>query len=303
MVARKLNIQDSAEDTVEEHINSLTLFKANPIAAPLVPKFEALVADVMEVNTLRIQLLVALASATAKAFYLDAQLNDVVDELVNGLQKVTKRQRNDPLWTVYFKNKEPNQFKRPILSDQLAAMSAWPSSLASSPHEPLKAVGAKLEPLLLIAVQAEKDVLLAKQNVVEFRNIGRWRQHIDKANAERQAAYGFLAEIPHKNPDLKLPAGFADLFFLHDTSRRGGSAARGLKEVDADILELEEKLAALNAERKAAEAQEQADLAAAAQLEADRAALALAEQKKADAEAEAQALKKKLKASGVPIKK
>lgn len=295
MSAPILRIEDSSDSVLKEHVHTLTLARANPLAAPLVPKFEALIDENKNVAALRVDRVIAIATDSAKAFYLDAELNDIVDEFVAALQKVTKKNRKDPLWSVFLGSSDTATFKRPILRGQLAAMTVWPASAAATPHDELKAIGVKLAAILPDADAAEKALAGSKQALVDFDSVGPWAAHITKSNAERQAAWGLLSELPHKNPGLKLPAGFADLFFLHDTSRRGANAARTSKDISDEIAVLEDKLAPLKADLAAALADEKAAKEKADQDAADQAALALAEKEQADAAAKAEALKKKLK--------
>ncbi len=251
-------------------------------------------------SALRVELLIAIATASAKAFYIDAQLNLITDELVASLLKITKKDRDDPLWRVFFNGKDVSEFKRPILGGQLAAMRLWPTALESSPHDELKAIGAKLAPLLPVADAAEKDVLAQDQREVEFRNVGRWRQHVDRSNAERKAAFGFLSELPHKQPELKLPSGYADFFFRHDTSRRKANQLRTSEDIAKEIRGLKDRIVdleqdhekALEREKEEAEAEEerQKKLAALAQARKDQAA---AKAKQAEIEKDLKKGKKK----------
>ncbi len=61
---------------------------------------------------------------------------------------------------------------------------------------------------------------------------------VDKVNAARKLTYGKLAEIEHSQPKGKLPSGFAERFFLHDTGGRAASTA----DVERTILRLQKKL-------------------------------------------------------------
>ena len=252
MTLPTLTIEDSPEAVLAEHVHSRTTTAADPLAAEHSPAFDAQITDWSEVSVLRTQLLIAIAQALANGFYLDHTLNQTVDDLVLALQKITKKDKSDPLWSVFLNGHEPAQLKKPILAGQLAQMLLWPPALAASSHQELQELGAALAPLLPLAVAAEKAIADAKQALVTFDKLGRWRHHIDKSNAVRVAAYGALLEVPHQNPALKLPGDYADLFFLHDTSRRGASKPRDSADIAAEIKAHKEKAAALEAPLQAA---------------------------------------------------
>lgn len=295
MSAPVLTITDPQDSIFEEHVHTLTVARADPLAAPIVSKFEAVLADFAETETIRVAIVTERATARAKALYADEQLDSIVDELVAILLKITKKNRKDPLWSVYFGTLDPSIFRRPILRGQLAKMKLWLTSLASSGQDELVALGQKLTPLIQTADAAEAALAAAEQKLVEHRKIGRWADHITKSNAERQAAWGFLAELSHKNASMKLGADYADLFFLHDTSRRGTGTPRSSQAISDLIAEAEKELASLQKEREEALAREKAAADQAKEEEDTRKALADAEKKQAEAAAEAAALKKKLK--------
>jgi hypothetical protein len=293
MAIPTLMTNEPPEDILEELVHTLTLTAADPLAAPLVLKFQGLVTEWKQVEAQRVDLVVALRAATSRASYVDEQLDVLVDTLVSVLQKITLRDRDDPLWKVYFGSKIPALFKRPTLGGQLAAMHLWPSALANTPHIELTAIGVKLGTLLPLADDAEEAVALAKQALVEHREVGAWRQLVDKANAERNAAYGFLAGIVHAQPELRLPINWADGFFLHDTSRRGAGA-----RTSADLAELitasEKDLADLRARKVVADDREKADAEAEQAIANKRAELDAATKERRQAEAKEADLKKQL---------
>lgn len=111
-----LTINDAPQDVLEDHVHCFTTTAADPLAASLAPAFKAQITDWTGVNGLRIQLLIGIAQAIAHAFQVDVQLNRFVDDLVNLLQKITKKDKDDPVWTVYLNGQEPGQVKKPISS-------------------------------------------------------------------------------------------------------------------------------------------------------------------------------------------
>jgi hypothetical protein len=68
--------------------------------------------------------------------------------------------------------------------------------------------------------------------------IGRRKEFVDKLNAARNALHGRLAELPHKQPERKLPRDFGHRFFLRD-ERRGTPT---IADVEQTILTLRERL-------------------------------------------------------------
>jgi hypothetical protein len=245
MALPNLSLDSTSESVLAEHVHCRTTMGADPLAAAHAPAFDALITDGIEVTTLRLQLVIAIAQARANGFQLDLQLNKFVDTLVLALLKITDRDRGDPLWFVFLKGKEPAQIKKFLLGEQLALMLLWPAALAASPHQELKDIGTALAPVLPLAVKAEQAIADTKQALVTFDNVGRWRQHIDRSNAARATAYGDLLEVPHKNPALNLPSDYAEQFFLHDTSRRGAGKPRSAEEIGKEMKGYTEKAAAL----------------------------------------------------------
>ena len=173
-------------------------------------------------------------------------------------------------------------------------MLLWPPALAAAPQQELEDLGAALAPVLSVAVVAEKAIATAKQALVTFDNVGRWRQHVDQSNAVRAAAYGALLEIPHQNPALKLPLDYADLFVLHDTSRRGANKARTSAEIAAEIKSLTGKIDQLQAPMKDALVREQNAAAALARREEAAKELAAVKQQEKEAKAKKKELEKEL---------
>lgn len=288
-------IDDPPEDVLDEHVHTRTTLAADPLAAPLVATIDPLIDDWKEVHALRLQLVIDVAQAVAKAFFADAQLNVIVDRLVPTLEKlVGRRAKGDPLWTVLLGSLEPAQLKRPILSDQLQTMLVWPDPLAESGHVELVQIGADLTPLLPVATAAEQAIATARQALTTFDTLGRWRKHIDLANAARAAAYGALLEIPHKNPSARLPADYADLFFLHDTSRRGANRPRKSAEIDKELKGLLVKVDSLKESLKEAVAREEAAAKAKAEREAKEKELALLKQQEKETKEKKKELEKEL---------
>ena len=284
-----LTLEDSPEEILNQHIHSRTTLAADPLAEKLALLFDPLLADWKEVHGLRLQLVIDSAQTVARAFYIDTELNRLVAALES---LVGKRNKKDPLWEVFLQDQEPAQFKKPILAGQLKAMMLWPAPLAESKQPELIEIGAALARVLPTA--AEQAVAAAEQAIQTFDTLGRWRQHIDHSNAVRATAYGALLEIPHKNPEAKLAADYAELFFLHDTSRRGANKPRSSKEIAAELKGLSAKMEPLNAALKEATEREKAAEAAQVRREEKQKELALLKQQEKETKERKKELEKAL---------
>jgi len=201
MTLPNLDTEVPIEDTLSEHVHTLTTLAADPLTTSLSPTFQALVSDWNETNTERITIVIAVAQASANATRIDKKLNQIVDDVVDALKKITENDRTNPLWSVFFKGKDPSTFKRPTLGEQLEAMTLWPSALTSSPHKALQDIGAQLSALLPVGQAAETALAKAKQDFVEFKKIGRYSQHI----AEQCRARGGIRQAARNAPYARGP--------------------------------------------------------------------------------------------------
>jgi hypothetical protein len=271
MPLRTIKIDDNPNDVLEDHVHSAATTAADPLTAAYAPKFDALVTGWSDKRAKRVLLVIALGKAKAEAVYLDGQFDDVADLLDNALDKVVKT-ADDKRREFYLKGQHLSVFKRPVLSKQLAAMALWVGPLATEPEPEMIAVGVALAPLLAPAKLIEDKIALAEQALDAFDNVGEWAQYVEESNALRAAAYGDFLDIPHLNPTLKLPATYAEHFFLHDTSRRGAGKLKSSEELKAQLTALTVKQGQLTKEIADAEAREAAE----AKVEADRVAAAAA---------------------------
>lgn len=269
MALRTLTTDQPQDEVLQEHIHPLTLASADPLAAPVVPIFDKLIGDWKARQDQRIQLLIAIARAQAIAIYADSKLDAFVLLLVNTLERINK-DRTTAIWFIFFKGVSPSAFVKSVLQGQLAKMKTWPKSLADSPHPELAALAPQLEPLLDAGTAAEAALALARQDLLNFQTVGGWAEHIAQSNAGRTDAYGSLLDIPHQNPGLKLRKDYAELFFLHDTSRRGANKAKTSKELKADLIDHDKDRAALVNAIAEAEEREQEGAQREAELEAKR---------------------------------
>jgi len=293
MALPKLELDDPPDDVLEEHVHSLTTMHADSLAASHAIKFDGLVTDWTDAESSRIKLVIAATQAAANAFRIDTQLNGIVDAVVDAL-KPLDQDAKERLQQSLLKGQPPSAFKRPILSNQLTAMSVWPSTLKGSSVKALEDIEKDLSALLPVAKEAETTALRAKQDLVDWKNIGRWKQHIDKSNADRASTYGALLEMPHNHPEARLPSDYADLFFLHDTRRRGANKPKSSKQIGEEIDGLETKLANLKKQHAEALAREAAEAGHVATMEQKEKELAALKQQEKENAAKRKQLEKEL---------
>jgi hypothetical protein len=254
------------DDILQDHIHSATVAAADPNAAVVAPIFDSLIADWKVKEDQRIQFVILVARAAALAYFIDTKLDAFVALLVNVLERLNK-DRSSALWFSFFKGVAPSIFAKPILSGQLAKQRLWLKTLADSKHPELNALVPVLQPLLQEAGDAEAAVAQTKQDLLNFKTVGGWADHITLANASRTDAYGTLLDVPHQHPELKLPADYAEMFYLHDTSRRpekpktSAELKKDLAKHDEDRKLLEKAITDAE-QREADEAKHEADLEA-----------------------------------------
>lgn len=171
-------------------------------------------------------------------------------------------------------------------------MRKWIKPMRASPYPPLVEMGAQVEVKVTQAGKAVDELNAAEQRNREFRATGDRRKLIDAFNALRKSTYGKLAEMPHAQPQLKLPRNFADRFFRPERS------AAATKPLTA--AEIEEKLTA--AKKRVEELEQQLDKAK--KVEAEKAADKAKEQLTIDKQelADVQAEKEKLAAKEAALK-
>ena len=196
-----------------------------------------------------------------------------LDYLSDGLSKalliVTKGNRSDRLYKLYYGEKRPSDLKRPTLGPQLETMRGWIPSLLASPHTMLADYGTQLQDKVAVADKAVAAASAAEQKNRAFRTVGERKVLIDDFNALRKATYGKLAEMPHTQPAAKLPASFADRFFRHEAWTPAEKPATSA-EIAAKIAAKQVEMAALQAELTKTKADEEAAAQAKAQAKRTR---------------------------------
>ncbi len=278
---RTLDADESLDD-IDKDLAHLQLFLlAGPLTQPLAQPITALRAELLSVRAQQTDHSDAVQQQEASAVVIDDDCNNLVDEAkVLALAEV-KGDYQAPLYKQLFEGQSPTQFKRPILGDQLTRMHTWPAILGSTQSPALQDLGARTAEAVARG-NAANDALAGAQSRLDAYALGPRTAFVDKVNAARNLAYGKLAEIEHSQPKGKLPSGFAERFFLHDTSGRGASTAdlertiaRLQKKLDrhqSALAELKQRqVAAEKTKQDAALADKQAKLAAAQKKAAEAA--------------------------------
>jgi hypothetical protein len=197
------------------------------------------------------------------------------------------------LYILFFGDKRPSDFKRPVLGDQLAQMRGWIPLLKTSTSAALKALADSVESKVKAGDSALIALTDAKLKNKEFRTVGDRKVLIDKFNALRKSTYGKLSELPHKHPEKNLPGSFAERFFKHTATKKTGAAKAEptAAELEAMVAASEANTASLKERLAEAIAKEEAAAKAKSEVEAKKVALAEAQKVANEALAKVAALK------------
>lgn len=215
--------------------------KAHPLGAPFVKDFEDLMAEDQKALLRQLDLTATQAQAEAKVVAADGTLNQLLDQVNYTLLSLTGNNRSSALYQRFFSRQRPSDAKRPILGAQLELMRDWVPTLLGASNPELMALAAPIDAAVKAADVVAAALRTAEQQLADFEEIGECKTLVDKVNGTRKAAHGKLAEAVHLNPDLNLPADFAELFFVRDT--RWTSPSRD--KLQARIARTEQQLARL----------------------------------------------------------
>lgn len=270
---------DESLDDIDRDLAHLLLFLlARPLTQHLAPPVAALRAELPSVRAQQTERRDAVQEQEASAVVIDDDLNGIVDEAKVVVFAEAKGDYQAPLYKQLFDGQSPAQLKRPILGDQLTQMRVWPAILASTQSPALQDLGVRTAEAVSRG-NAANDAMASAQSKLDAFLLGPRAAFVDRVNAARKLTFGKLAEIEHSQPKGQLPPGFAERFFLHDTSGRTASTA----DIERTIGRLQKKLTRYQgvlAEIKQKQASEQKTKQDAAI--ADKQAKLAAAQKKAD---------------------
>jgi hypothetical protein len=265
-----------------EIIHTLDQLTANPHTQSHIAAFEGLRDDWGAVFAEELALRDSLSAVNARVLTVDAQLNALASRVSKAVLTLTGDDRAHPLYVVFFKKKSLSDFKRPILGAQLDAMRGWVPELTSSAEPTLSALAVEVGAAVTAADEAVNARSLLETKIAFFRETGSRKKLFDKANALRKQVYGELSKLTHEK--LGLTAGFANLFFRHESG--GGNGDEEAVTVDslrADIAGLEAQMLAKQASLAELEAAIEEQAKAEAKKAAEQAALAELERAAAEA--------------------
>jgi hypothetical protein len=229
---------DAPFDEIDEDLAHTDIFlRASPLTLALAPPIAALRAELPFVRAQQSEHQDAVHEQEAKALFIDDDCNVLVDETKVLTLAEVKGNYQAPLYRQLFAGLSPSQVKRPTLGEQLTQMRTWPAILASTSNPALHDLGKRIA--IAVAHGDEvTSVLAGAQSKLDAFLLGPRAAFVDRVNAARNLTYGKLAEIEHNQPKGTLPAGFAERFFLHDTS--GG--VMSMSDLERTILRLQKKL-------------------------------------------------------------
>lgn len=222
---------------------TLARLKGDPRGAPFVAAFAGFGPTWDAADAQDMALADAVSDARAGAVLADGALDRLVDQVTAAIYGGKKVNVNLPLHQLYFGGATPSAFKRPVLGAQLAGMQKWPAKLAAAAEPALSALAPAATAAFdgaTAAAKALSDALAARES---FGLGGPRKKAFDAFNALCATTYGGLKTFVHNNPQLDLPAGYAESFFEHATAA-GGSAANPatLEGANALVARLEQKL-------------------------------------------------------------
>lgn len=230
---------------IRENTHTFVTLEANPLTATLAAPFAILQDDLLLSLSAETKLEIAIARAEAKARVLDEQIDALVDGVKHACLALTGGDTAKEPYLTYFAKKDPAEIKEPILDEEVNDTSAWLPALQASAHKSFNEIGAKLEPLLALAVPAMKELRDANQALLDFFQIGGRYTLVQRMNAARKLAHGQLGQLVHDHPELALVITFPEIFFLHDTRRRKDTPA----SINTQIEVLKKKIATLEIRR------------------------------------------------------
>ena len=279
------------ENLYEAILFTLVRLKLDPKLQSYVPIFEQLLTEWWDVYKAERDILDEAVNAEAAVSCADQALDRTSDAVAGTILIDVGNNRRSPLFLRYFPSESPSRFKKPKLSEQLAAMRTWPPSLLESPNPTLNAYGAALVTQIDAADEAVARVSTATQKLADFRTTGARKQFFDKVNGARKKLYGEAAKLSHDHPEWNLTNGYASTLFQHDSSPE-----RSLADVDRKIEAVSAELVKLNQMREALlkEGEEAAKARKEAEKKAQKAELEAAAKAAAEAKARFDALQAKL---------
>ena len=277
-----IELKARLETLYEAILFTLVRLKSDPKLQGYVPIFEQLLTEWWDVYKEEREILDEAVTADAAVSSADQALDRTSDGVAGTVLIDVGNNRRAPLYLRYFPSESPSRFKKPKLSDQLAAMRMWPPSLLESPNPTLKAYGTALVAQIDAADEAVARVSTAAQKLADFRATGARKQFFDKVNGARKKLHGEVAKMAHEHPEWNLTHAYAKALFQHEAPQPELSIAemeRKIEALSAEVAKLTQmREARIKGEEEAAKARKEAEKKV-QQAELEAAAKAAAEAK------------------------
>jgi vacuolar-type H+-ATPase subunit I/STV1 len=246
MTARLLKITIALLTLLGEIRYTMSRLIASGLLPASLAEFQALRDTWTTIQQKEIDLYEQLSDAIAQADIADDKLDDFARRFHTAVLALTNQSRTHELFKHYFK-KPLHALIRPVLSGQLAAMSAWCTSLAQPSTPPtLAAMLAELQGLVDEGEKAEARRDNLKAAIKQFREVGERKQFIDRVNAERKELHTALTGMALKVPGT--PADIAQGYFKRAETPEEAQAVPE-ETVDSLSKEIADLEAALKAKR------------------------------------------------------
>jgi hypothetical protein len=249
--------ETSTTPIIETHHDFLlSRVRRNKFTKALVAEVEAFRPKIDAAKAEERELQMAELEASAAVIFADQDLDESVDLVADNVD------RKSLLGMRLFGDLRPSELKRPLLGGELAIVKTWPEALAEADKKILKDYAPVMQERVDVALAAEDEKKAATSKLANFRAVGTRPKLCEEFNAFRKSIFGKLGEIQHAN---KLPSGWAESFFLKDTSE------------DLTVADLDRKIGAAKANVEALEKQRQALKDQEAKIEAAKAKALLRE--------------------------
>ncbi len=212
-----------------------------------------------------------LEDGEAAVEHADSDLDEVALYLHKFIGAETSGEIRSSLHKALFAGMTPSKFVRPKLGDELALARNWPTILAGAPLAKLVAMGVTVTGVLKRCDTALQAHSTASANWAAFQ-LNTWAPFVAKVNGERQALGG------EAKKQKRLDGSEGDLGLFRSLSKTRDKERVTLATVTEQIEQSSAELAELHQQK--------------AELEAEAKAQALAEAERAQKEAELSALRK-----------
>ncbi len=228
---------------LEENVFTIGRLRASPFVAHLAAEFETFQRSV------------------ANLLGCDEDLDRLIDAIDRAAFAAAGGDRSQPVYQQLFGARTRRELERPVLSGKLEAIRGWLAVLEASEHASLSSLRDELDRCLTLADSAVLKMVGEEGTIRDFRSPGQREALIDRYNALRDETVIKLRDFREQNPDEELPESFVTDFFRR-SPRRGPEPGMPPREVVLAKMEaIQEELAELNEQLAAIDAQDRAEAA------------------------------------------